>query len=158
MFDGQTLNKDLLIQQNSRYPRAARMDGFLIYHLVRSIEWRGPDRVVTKRNWVRIPGYGTLFFGEVIRNAKSMRVNLIRIELEATSGGPRSGRDRSAVSFSQKAAPPEQITSALVIGDRRRPGESDMEERSEEDQEETEETKEEVVVGAVESNGQKFGP
>jgi hypothetical protein len=69
--------------------------GTIYATVVRSIRWDGPpiDGAEIDRNYVRIPDFGTIFFGELLINQDYRRLTMVRLALGSDSGGSASGAD-----------------------------------------------------------------
>jgi hypothetical protein len=73
----------------SRKRRIPESQGLIYGTVVSSLEWQGnpPEGAVITGNSVRIPGFGTIYFGEILIEESFRRLTLLRFQLGSENGG-----------------------------------------------------------------------
>jgi hypothetical protein len=77
---------------SSRKRRIPESDGIIYGTVVSSLEWegKGPKGAVITGNSVKIPGFGSIYFGEILVEEGFRRLTLLRFQLGSPSGGEGS--------------------------------------------------------------------
>jgi hypothetical protein len=69
--------------------RVVREGGYIIGTIVKRIAWKGrpfPGAIIDE-NSVIVPDFGTIYFGEILINASTRRLTMIRLKLGSPEGG-----------------------------------------------------------------------